>query len=360
MQNNNIDKFSELLEKVKPLLLPHKVEANIFNIGGRGYYENPTTDILAFFCNPFAEHDLGNIVLNAFINSLPTEKMPKNRDLISAPQREVVTKEVKRIDLILEGKDWVIVCENKIRHAMNNPFGEYAKYAEKAYPNKKIIYCILSPKGISSNENWQGISYETLIKNIKKELSTYFIENPLSKWVILLREFILNLEQEMQKTPKNIRKIILENIDDIRKIEFYKKQFYKELKDEFLELLQNDLKDLKFSYQENWNENMPVFVYSFDSWDNKAGIELVTWINEDNYAYSEDKNGKFTIQAYIETNSITELEKLKKYHHWEIQKLNRFCYTMIDTIAYEDFEEEDKIKELVDKIKELDKHIKRN
>ena len=33
-------------------------ELTVFSVGGRGYYENPTTDLLAFFLRPDAEHGL--------------------------------------------------------------------------------------------------------------------------------------------------------------------------------------------------------------------------------------------------------------------------------------------------------------
>jgi len=48
----DIAKTQKLIDTFLALPVPPEPELTIFSIGGRGYYENPTTAILAFFCNP--------------------------------------------------------------------------------------------------------------------------------------------------------------------------------------------------------------------------------------------------------------------------------------------------------------------
>lgn len=49
-----------LLNQMKSLPQPRKTEANIFSSGARGHYENPVSDVLAFFLDPDGGHGLGH------------------------------------------------------------------------------------------------------------------------------------------------------------------------------------------------------------------------------------------------------------------------------------------------------------
>src|SRR6266446_1853737 len=106
------ESFQKLFQEMNKLRKPHR-EKNIFSIGGRGYYENPTSDLLGFYLDPTEEHGLGDLVLSCLIESLPDPK-PSLLGLEEAPEREYVTQAVNRIDLILHGSGWVIALENKL------------------------------------------------------------------------------------------------------------------------------------------------------------------------------------------------------------------------------------------------------
>lgn len=137
-------RFQKLLEQFKELNPLEVVEPTIFSIGSRGYYENPTTDILAFFCNVNGQHKLGNTVLQALFDCISDVTRELSCTLITSPEREVLTKNFKRIDLLLEGPDWVIVLENKIYHQQNNPFADYQNYIEndkKRFGTKNGYLC---------------------------------------------------------------------------------------------------------------------------------------------------------------------------------------------------------------------------
>ncbi|MFA6700856.1 MAG: PD-(D/E)XK nuclease family protein [Thiomicrospira sp.] len=192
----NYDKYRELLEKSKPMV-QQKPEKTIFSVGARGYYENPTTDLLAFFMNPQEEHGFDTLILGSFIESigLPLD----NLGTLRKPRREVLTANQKRIDLVLETDSWVMVIENKIYHHQNNPFAEYENYAQTSHPDKEAVFVVLSPEG-KTPANWRAVSYENLINKINTRLGTYLTSNPCSKWVIFLKDFLLNLSQITVKT----------------------------------------------------------------------------------------------------------------------------------------------------------------
>ena len=46
--------LEELLTHLKSLPVAEKSETNIFSVGARGHYENPVSDLLAFFIDPDA------------------------------------------------------------------------------------------------------------------------------------------------------------------------------------------------------------------------------------------------------------------------------------------------------------------
>lgn len=52
----DIHQLKELIDAIKALPKPEVPEPTLFSIGGKGYFENPTTDILAFFCNSEEVH----------------------------------------------------------------------------------------------------------------------------------------------------------------------------------------------------------------------------------------------------------------------------------------------------------------
>ena len=119
MADFNEGDFAELIKEVTKIKLPD-LEKTIFSIGGRGHYENPTSDILAFYLDPEAEHQLGSLVLDSLFLALiktlettPEEKYDnqstqlsslkeiiekKSINLALTPSREVSTENIKKID----------------------------------------------------------------------------------------------------------------------------------------------------------------------------------------------------------------------------------------------------------------------
>lgn len=187
--------LEELLTHLKSLPVAEKSETNIFSVGARGHYENPVSDLLAFFIDPDAPHGLNTLVLGALLECLPAHV---DASLLSPPAREVMTQKGTRIDLLLESKEWAMVLENKIWHQLNNPFNDYSGYLEQKHPDKKPFLVVLSPEGLAP-AGWTGISYSMFISVLSPGLGMACITSPLNKWQVLLREFILHLEALMGK-----------------------------------------------------------------------------------------------------------------------------------------------------------------
>ena len=106
--------IEKLLVEVKAFIQPVK-ERTLFSLGGRGYYENPASDLLAFFLRPEAEHGFGSLFLQAFLDCMQVSSRDLSFTGVTV-SRETQTKEGNRIDLVIQGPDWVLLIENKVYH----------------------------------------------------------------------------------------------------------------------------------------------------------------------------------------------------------------------------------------------------
>ena len=120
-----LEEYKILLQNAKTLKIPDK-EKNVFSLGGRGHYENPISDILSFFIDPNEEHGFNSLFLRSIFEAAKSE-MPL-LETVKAPIREVRTDLGNRIDLLVEGDEWVLTIENKIRHDAVNPFDDYTNF----------------------------------------------------------------------------------------------------------------------------------------------------------------------------------------------------------------------------------------
>ncbi|MEH0687907.1 PD-(D/E)XK nuclease family protein [Vibrio cholerae] len=224
--DTQLTRFEQLLDEFSELEPFVAAEPTIFSIGSKGYFENPTTDILAFFCDNNGQHQLGDVALKALLSCLPKEYHSLDSSLVAPPEREVRTEAGKRIDLLLEASDWVLILENKIYHQQNNPFEDYENFTKEnrhkeRFQNKQKLFVLLSPTGESLPSNWQGISYAELISALKTELAERFITHPLNKWIMLLREFILHIESFMTQptVPSKTLDFVLNNLSEINQLQ---------------------------------------------------------------------------------------------------------------------------------------------
>ncbi|MGL1561474.1 PD-(D/E)XK nuclease family protein [Vibrio parahaemolyticus] len=271
----DIQQLQTLLEHIRGLPKAVPVEPTLFSIGARGHFENPTTDVLAFFFDSNGPHNLGSLVLEALLNILPVEGHQTDHDLVAAPQREVFTSS-GRIDLLLEASEWVMVLENKIFHQQNNPFDDYKEFVVKEYQGKVPLFVVLSPSGKAPN-GWYGVSYPVLIENLKQNLATCFIEQPLNKWIVLLREFILHLEQLMKNgndVPSETTEYILRNLNKIREVQQIKERSIIDLQQECLRYVESAFPDADAVTKLHHWYGYPAIRYSFSEWRTKSDVVL--------------------------------------------------------------------------------------
>ncbi|MFA0560843.1 PD-(D/E)XK nuclease family protein [Vibrio breoganii] len=310
-----LTRFEQLLAEFEQLEPFVAVEPTIFSIGSKGYFENPTTDILAFFCDSNGQHQLGDTALKAMLNCLPDKYHSLDSSLIEKPEREVRTEAGKRIDLLLESSDWVLVLENKINHQQNNPFAHYERFVKEEqnqarFKNKQLLLVVLSPSGESLPQGWYGISYPQLITELKAKLADQFISQPINKWTLLLREFILHLESLMSQPQLSLDTLdfVLDNLHQIKQlqetkvstIELYQQTLHQQLQEELdVELLS------KVVY---WS-GYPAIRFAYQGWPTDSDVVLFL---------DARKGNSFCINYYCSDINNDEERKIADEHFHEL------------------------------------------
>jgi hypothetical protein len=183
------------------------------------------TEILSFFCDPAEVHDMKDLVISSIVRLIRKNDIYsdiQNAQAYDKPKREVATKNNKRIDLLLSSDEWVIAIENKVYHDQINPFKEYETHVEsltssnipknieielKDEVEKQAVFVILSPDGnvenASLNIKWCGISFQQLVNEVKEQLQQHFFAAPFNKWCLVLKDFLLHLENLVNDSQQN-------------------------------------------------------------------------------------------------------------------------------------------------------------
>lgn len=313
--DTQLSKFQRLLSEFNALEPITVAEPTIFSIGSKGYYENPTTDILAFFLDDKASHGLGSLVLEALVNTLPDSVNNLDCTLALPPEREVQTKKGKRIDLLLDSDQWVMVIENKIYHDKNNPFAEYENFVLKQnserFQEKKALFIVLSPDGSVPKKwtRWNGVSYHTFICSLKDKLANYFIEQPMNKWLILLREFLLHLENVMSQPQLSLDTLhfVLDNLQQIKQVQETKLNTIQLYQQSLQQELQTDLGVELYSKVVHWH-GYPAIRFAYKDWPTDSDVVL----------FLDGREGKsFCINYYCSDITNDEERNIADGHYRE-------------------------------------------
>lgn len=182
--------YLNLLNRISRLTITTP-EFTFFDVGLRGHFENPTSELLSFFLNPHNEHGLGDAFFQGYLSTLDLD--PATAGSFTSVQTEITTIENTRLDLVIITENYVIATECKIYHYQNNPFEQYKRHIQNQYKEQKKFFLVLCPDGKTTAADWLGLSYKHLTEHIRPFLADALLTNPLNKWALLGREFLLHL-----------------------------------------------------------------------------------------------------------------------------------------------------------------------
>lgn len=249
--------ISEAAKKVLAEVKRHAFlqrEETLFSIAGRGYYENATSDLLAYFMRPNGQHGFGPLFLRTFFDCMGK----KGCDVVFKDVRvwrESPTKDGGRIDLLVTAPDWVLVIENKIHHWLANDLVSYEAHAKRQSQGRTVYLAILSPDGVSAL-NWTPVTYRNYCYALKSALQKTFFDSALSKWQVFAREFILHLESEicdarMTMTPDQIE-FVEKHLLELEEAKAFRDGYILFLEKELQERLRGVVPARQCEFRDNW------------------------------------------------------------------------------------------------------------
>lgn len=191
-----------LLEEFEKL--PRIQERYTFmEIAGFSSKEIASSNILSFFFNSQEVHNLNNLCVNSLLNCVRYDFRGKDTSTINV-HREVQTSTGKRIDLLVECVDLIIVIENKIFASLYNDLNDYSNYADEKYPNKPNVKIILSLR--NSDEELSSGFFQTthieLLEEIEKNLMCETVY-PDEKYLIYLLDYKQTIQNLIKPNSMN-------------------------------------------------------------------------------------------------------------------------------------------------------------
>ena len=234
--------YEKLLKDFQSLPALERKNATCLEICGVDRNENVSSNILAFFFDSNREHKLKNL----FAKSLIEKKIHTNIIYVDdcfICEREVVTENNKRIDMLIVNKDITIFIENKIGATLYNDLDEYFEHIrdyKAPYGVVLSLHSIPKENQVQFGNKYIFIIYEELFMQIEGNLGSYKKKAEPKYWMFLCdyRENIYNLIKGNKMDKDFIRFL---NVDDSadKVLEFYNRV------DDFKKYLINVVKNLK-------------------------------------------------------------------------------------------------------------------
>lgn len=221
--NNHLsDIFNRYIEQIEIIKKEDNKTDNIFKILHQETYENKHSIFLSWLFNPLASHGLGNTFAQAFFDKVAEENKKENRieaskiknilleKRINGKKQIEENKDKKRIDILIEGEDFVYVIENKYgSNVHDGQCKDYRDYVEnedkyKNCKNKEFVFLdIRKPKDFDAKHetnyaNYDFISYREIIEILRNYLDK--IKDPQN---IFLKQYFDILNELYESTEDN-------------------------------------------------------------------------------------------------------------------------------------------------------------
>ena len=240
-----LNKF--LLDSKNYCVQTNNKQSNFFEIAGFPHYENVVSNILAFLLDTREEHNCSELWLKSLIECSDKIDIENGELNVLNINREYCTNSNKKIDIVIELENHIIVIENKIYASLYNPFADY--YNAIKDNNKNFVGILLSIKKendvIGDEYRFLNITYQNLIDKVLMHIGEY-LGNISEKWLVFMKEFINNLltfyngdEIKMDKNWQNFIK------DKEKELKIFLDNYYNDInqkmhfRDQVLEKINN-------------------------------------------------------------------------------------------------------------------------
>lgn len=305
----------DFIEQLKNISIDSESELNFFDLGGSGYLENPTSDLIALFMG--AQRTVPPWLLKALLCNLDATLDVDDIDFTSLEVlREAQTADGKYLDILIKHDDFIIGIEHKVRADTYNPFPSYVNLIESYGDNNQRVYrCILKPDSnyAKGTEGWQVVNYSELLTTAVQRLGYELMNNPLSKWAIFYQEFLNHLkhlsETSMDSVSDKNVAFVTENfsslIKSVQLLEMYESAMTEEAKLVVSEVLP----DVHISTSiNNWKGYYKAIHLMPGCWgQGKTGVTLVYRPSPDGQDEAE-----FYVNGWIHAENYPDINALKE------------------------------------------------
>lgn len=170
-------------------------------IAGHPNLESVSSNILAFYLDPYNQHQYGNKVFRSFMKLLGEENPREAGIKVS---REVSTHERKRIDIVAQTGFMVLGIENKIHHTLQNDLQAYWSHLQSISRGRTVYAVLLSLREteLPSDSPFINVTYDDLFDCIE-----YITEYPKTRDVFFedFIQTIRNLSGESKMNEGQLR-----------------------------------------------------------------------------------------------------------------------------------------------------------
>jgi len=245
-------------------------------------FEEVCSRVLRYFFDPESKHGLNTLLLEAFFETLNIKSTYDFEEIYIEIEQYAANK---RIDMIIEGSDFVVGIENKIFAPLDNNLSLYRKKI-KAYGKKEMsTFCVvLTLRNLSIDEklkatsnNFKVVKYLDFFKIVKNKLTSHTESKP----IIYLNDFIKTLEKLINNNmDTNQIEFFKENSKEIEKLLQDYNQYKKSISKKQISKIAFIHSEIKKRTNAKWK-----IYQKFDLWikarneDNELGIE--SWFIED-------------------------------------------------------------------------------
>ena len=316
MMSDDLESLNASLGAIDKLPPAKDRELNFFNVGGAGYLENPTSDLMALFmgAEPGVPPWLGKALLECLMETSPNVKF-NSADIdwqrVTA-EREVshadeVTETNKRLDIVFSDDNFIVGIENKIyAGAENNPFHVYTDLLEER--KKSNVYkCVLRATDRRDDvpADWPVVSYLKLVTKAKDLYGRDVASTPVSKWHFLYHELLAHLEQlGTQRKDVLMEKTEVEFVGDhyssLFKVSNLLEEFSKYVLEQGQIVVSEKLGGASIQTgRANWDAGK-VLRFFTKRWDGETQVALVLLKPDERV----DKIARYGVRAYIDSKKV--------------------------------------------------------
>ena len=318
IQNEQFQKFTDdkIIQKLQNSILKieqtNKNKFNIFKVLKLDNYEIRHSNFLAWLLNPEETHNLGYEFIKEFFKSYAD--IDWSEEEFVNVETEVLTNKNRRIDILITGKNFLCVIENKYGSCEHDEQCKHYKdfiYSSKNYKNIPKKYFVFLDIEMPDEKTLNGalkdyypITYRevyAILKNILNNKSDNKIE------LEIIKQYSLILKEKYSMLEENIKQ-------ECRKIYDEHKEVFEALREferEFQTDIYNIMKSIVNEDDNLINDDKNGFGYDNDT---GAGVRFITKDIQKDYLLWDDKNTKHSLHFMLEyKNSL----KLYIYKDWK-------------------------------------------